>query len=136
MSEQRVILLEPFSESKAGIEHEMIALDAGEGGGLCPLAKISLHEQNRIANRRKRVPLFGSAARVHEHSSNFQLGQRLGHLWIPPKSADIVDDLGALVDRGPRDARFVGIDADDRLRTTLLQVADHRQNALAFLFLG
>src|SRR5271169_2337551 len=135
MGEHRVILLEAFTEPKSWIEYEMIALDSSERRGLGPLAEIPFHKQNRIADGRKRAPLLGAAARMHEHGSDFQLGQRFGHLRIPTESTDIVHDLSALLDGCARYAGFVGVDADDGLRTKLLQVADHGQNAFPFLFL-
>ena len=51
MGKQRIVLFKPFAEAEAGVEHEMIALDAGERGSLGPLSQFALDKQNWIADR-------------------------------------------------------------------------------------
>src|SRR6266536_2894378 len=132
--QQRVVLLEVLSEAKARIEHHAIALHPCQRCRLRPLPQFPLDQQHRIANRRQRSPLLRPPPRVHEHRTDLELGQCLGHLRIPAKTADVVHDFRPRFDRPACHARLVGVDAHDRLWPSPLQFPDHRQHALPLFF--
>ena len=62
------------------------------------------------------APFFGAAAGMHEnHAGVAAWAQTRGHLRIPQKSADVVDDLRAGRQGRARGCGFVGVDGKDRV---------------------
>src|ERR1700688_1982026 len=63
--QQRVVLLEIFSEAEAGIDGDLFAPHTCQHSRLRPVAKLALDLQNNIAGRRKGSPFFWASAHVH-----------------------------------------------------------------------
>src|SRR5205085_10710894 len=110
-SQKRIVFLEALAKSESWINSEMIAFDTGKSGRLRPLAQVSLHDQNRVADRGQRSPLRRTSSRVHENSRDFQFGQRLSHLRIPAEATDVIHNLRTCFYRRPSDTSLVGVNA-------------------------
>src|SRR5689334_14822940 len=67
---------------------------------------------------------------MHKHPGHFRVCEEAGHVGIRPSARDVVDDLGAILQRRPRHLRVHRVDAD---RNALpRKLFDDRQNARSF----
>ena len=107
--QQWVVLLETFSESEAGVEHNPFAPHSRQHCFLRPLLEFPFHQQHNVAWRRKRAPLFRAPSHVHQNRAAFEFGDRLCHSRVPAKSADVVHDLRSGSHRRASHIRFVSV---------------------------
>ena len=112
----------------------MVALHARQNRGVCPVPQFALHQHHDVGGGRLCTPLCGMASHVDQHGSALQFRQRLAHLRVPAKPADIIHNLGSGLHRGTSDAGLVGIDRDQRLRPLLLERSNDRDHPVQFFF--
>jgi len=77
-----------------------------------------------------------AAACVHEDDPALELRAGGGHRVVPKQAADIVDDLGASGDGGPRGDGVVGVDGEKRIALRRENGCDDRHDAIDLLLSG
>src|ERR1700733_13591011 len=101
MRQQRIVFFEVLAEAKAGIEHDARALYAALEGDLQAVRQIVFYNRSNVGFGWKSSPLLRLSASVHQHHAALQLRTGAGHLHVPLKGADVVDDFSARVNGGP-----------------------------------
>ena len=136
--EQRVVFVEAFAEAEAGVEDDLVAFDAGGGGGFEALGEFGedLGENFVGCEGWERGPVLGTASGVHQDGSAGELGAGGGHVGVPEVAADVVDDLGSGFDGVARGGGVEGVDGEDGFRTLLQDGCDDGEDAGLLFFRG
>ena len=130
--QQRIILLKALAEAETRIEHDTIPLHSHAEGNLGPVSQFPLHQNHNVRRRWQALPLLRTSPRVHQHSATFQFHQRLRHLWIPAKSADVIHNLGACLHRRTRNFGFVSVYRNHSIRLFLFKRRDDWNHSVQF----
>ena len=123
------VLLDGLSEADPRIDANSRLGDARVHGDAQPLFQEAGHLRRDVlvggvALHRPRLPLH-----VHQADISVGLGDDARQLGIPPQRGHVVDELGAEVERAPRDLRLRGVDRDGRA----VQAFEHRHDAAELL---
>ena len=134
VGEEGVIFVEYFAEAEAGIEDNLVAWDAGGGGGFETFGQFREDENEDCVGRegREMRPFLWAASGVHEDGSTVEFGAGGGHVRIPEVAADVVDDLGPGFYRAAGGGGMEGVDGEDGARALLEDSFDDRENAGLF----
>lgn len=97
VGEERIVFVENFAETEAGIEDDLVERNAGGGGGFETPGEFGEDEGKHFfrGERREMRPFLRAAPGVHEDSSAVEFGAGGGHVGVPEVAADVVDDLGS-----------------------------------------
>jgi serine-type D-Ala-D-Ala carboxypeptidase/endopeptidase (penicillin-binding protein 4) len=135
--EQRMILTENLAEAVAGVEYDAAARDAGANSKFERMGEPFADERDnfRCGETRQRGPLRRASARVHQDDPAAKFGAGRGHLGIPGKAADVVDDLRSGGNRGAGGRGFIRVDGEHGGGPLAEHGLNYWKNAV-LLFLG
>ena len=125
VGEERVVFVEAFAEAEAGVEDDLVAWDAGGGGGFEAFGEFGEDEGKDFVGCEgwECGPVLRAAAGVHEDGSAGEFGAGGGHGGVPEVAADVVDDLGSGFDGEAGGGGVEGVDGEDGLRGVASRMA-------------
>ncbi len=125
-------VLGALGEPEAGIEHDPVSRDAGRDGRRRPFVQLARDVRHDVPVLRARVHVRRAPAVVHQDHRGAAAGDDAGKRRVVRQRADVVDDLGAQVERAFGHAGLVRVDRDGHVDAPA-QPFEHRRHAAKLL---
>jgi len=138
VGQQWVVFIEALAEAEAGVEDDLVALDAG---GHCrfeahPQFGEDKGEDFVWGEGWERGPVLRAASGVHQDGSAAELCACRGHVRVPEVAADVVDDLCPSFDGVAGGGGVEGVDGEDGCWALLEERFDDGEDAGLFFARG
>ena len=111
------VVLERFREADPGIDENLLAIDSARRPRRRELSQLARHVVHDVVVIRQLLHRPRLAAHVHQDDRHAAAAASVAHGRDRPQRADVVDDVGARVERRLRDLRLRGIDRDRDVAT-------------------